>query len=70
MKKILLRFLLALGVFILIVVVNLVIFNLTASRITEGTPITKTGSGHTALLVIVIWVWRSLSQNKLSLYHG
>lgn len=54
MKKILLRILLALGVFILIVVVNLVIFNLTATRITEGIPITKTGSGHTALLVIDI----------------
>jgi nicotinamidase/pyrazinamidase len=54
MKKILLRTLLALGGFILIVVVNLVIFNLTASRITEGTPITKTGLGHTVLLVIDI----------------
>jgi len=54
MKKILLRFLLAIGVFILAVVVNYFVVSLLASRITEGTPITKTGSGHTALLVIDI----------------
>ncbi len=54
MKKILLRTLLALGVFILIVALNLLIFNTTASRISEGSPITNTEPGHTALLVVDI----------------
>ena len=52
MKKILLRILMAIGIFILILVINLVLFNLTASRITEGVPITATGSGQSALLVL------------------
>jgi len=54
MKKILLRLLMAIGAFILILVINYVIFGITASRITEGTPITSSGSDHTALLVIDI----------------
>ena len=54
MKKILLRLLMALGVFILVVVANYFIFSLIATRITEGIPITKNGSGHTALLVVDI----------------
>ena len=54
MKKILLRLLMALGIFILAVVANYFIFSLTATRITEGVPITKTGVGHTALLVVDI----------------
>ena len=41
MKKILLRLLMALGVFILVVVANYFIFSLIATRITEGVPITK-----------------------------
>lgn len=44
--------LMAIGAFILILVINLVFFNLTASRITEGVPITASGSGQSALLVI------------------
>ncbi len=54
MKKILLRILLALGVFILIVVANYFVFNLMASKITEGNPISSSGSENTALLVIDI----------------
>ena len=44
--------LMAIGAFILILVINLVIFNITASKITEGVPITASGSGQSALLVI------------------
>ena len=44
--------LMAIGAFILILVVNLVIFNITATRITEGVPITASGSDQSALLVI------------------
>ncbi len=54
MKKILLRLLMAIGVFILIVVLNLVIFNFIATKITQGVPITTSGSGQTALLVVDI----------------
>ena len=54
MKKIVLRLLLVLGIFILAMVANLLIFNLTASKITEGVPIAITGTGNTALLVIDI----------------
>ncbi|MCP4309837.1 MAG: cysteine hydrolase [Bacteroidetes bacterium] len=54
MKKILFRLLLVIGGFILILVLNLFLHNVTASRITMGTPITSSGSGHTTLLVIDI----------------
>lgn len=54
MKKILLRILIAIGVFILIVVLNFVFFNITATKITEGVPITHSGPGHTALLIVDI----------------
>lgn len=54
MKKILLRILLAIGSFILIVVINLFVVGYFASRITESVPINKTGSDNTALLVIDI----------------
>ncbi len=54
MKKILLRILLVIVAFILIVILNLVMFNRTASKITEGTPITTSGSDQTALLIIDI----------------
>lgn len=54
MKKILLRLLMALGVFILILVANYFAFNIIASKITEGEPISSKGSEKTALLVIDI----------------
>ncbi len=54
MKKIILWILLAIGVIILIVAGNLVIFNIIASRISEGEPITNPGSEQTALLIIDI----------------
>jgi nicotinamidase-related amidase len=53
-KKILLRVLLVVGVFILVVVVNLVIFNITASKVTEGVPIENRDPDGVALLVIDI----------------
>ncbi len=53
MKKIVLRTLLVIGVFILVLFLNLVFCNVTASRISEGLPIPK-GSDQTALLVIDI----------------
>lgn len=54
MKKILLRILLALGVFILIIVVNYFAVSLLSSKITEGEPISSSGSEKTALLIIDI----------------
>jgi nicotinamidase-related amidase len=54
MKKILLRLLMILGAFILIVFLNLVIYSAFATKITKGVPISSSGSGHTALLVIDI----------------
>lgn len=54
MKKILLRILLTLGVFILIVVANYFIFSLMSSKITEGEAISSSGSEKTALLIIDI----------------
>lgn len=54
MKKILLRLLMALGAFILLLVINYIIFSITATQITEGVPISSKGSGNTALLVIDI----------------
>jgi nicotinamidase/pyrazinamidase len=54
MKKILLRLLLAIGIIIAIVFVNYVIFNYTAQRISEGTPISTSNSGNKALVIIDI----------------
>lgn len=54
MKKILLRILLALGVFILIVVANYFAFSLMSSKITKGEAISSSGSEKTALLIIDI----------------
>lgn len=54
MQKILLRLLMVIGGFILIVFLNLLVFSHFASKITEGAPITSSGSGFTALLVIDI----------------
>lgn len=54
LKKILLRVLLALGVFILVVVLNLVIFNITASKVSEGVPIENRYPDGVALMVIDI----------------
>ena len=53
-KKILLRVLLAMGLFILVLVVNLVIFNILASKVTGGVPIENRDPGAAALLVIDI----------------
>lgn len=53
-KKILLRVLLALGVFILVVVLNLVIFNISASKVSEGVPIENRDPDGVALMVIDI----------------
>jgi nicotinamidase-related amidase len=53
-KKILLRILLALGVFILVLVVNLVIFNIAASKVSEGVLIENRDPDGVALLVIDI----------------
>ncbi len=52
MKKILFRLLMALGAFILILVINYVVINIISTKVTEGTPINTSGSGQTALLVI------------------
>ncbi len=54
MKRILLRFLLALGLVIVVLVVNLLIFNITASKVSEGTPINNPNNENVALLVIDI----------------
>jgi nicotinamidase-related amidase len=53
-KRILLRILLVLGLVIAVLALNLVFFNITASRVSEGTPITDPKPGHVALLVIDI----------------
>lgn len=53
-KRILFRVLLALGVFILVVVLNLVIFNITASKVSEGVPIENRDPDGVALMVIDI----------------
>ena len=53
-KKIALRLLLAFGVFVLILIVNLLIFNISAKKVTEGVPIENRNSEQVALLVIDI----------------
>ena len=53
-KRIFLRILLVLGLVIAVLVVNLVIFNITASKVTEGAPIENRDPERVALLVIDI----------------
>jgi len=53
-KKIALRLLLAFGILVLILIANLVIFNITASKVTEGVPIEDRDPERVALLVIDI----------------
>jgi nicotinamidase-related amidase len=53
-KKILLRILLAFGVFVVILIANYVIFGITASKVTEGVPIENRDPEQMALLVIDI----------------
>ena len=53
-KKIILRILLVLGLVIAVLAGNLVLFNITASRISEGTPIPDPPPPNTALIVIDI----------------
>lgn len=52
LKKIIFRLAMAIGAFILLLILNLVAFNLMAPRVTEGTPIPDDREGNTALLVI------------------
>jgi nicotinamidase/pyrazinamidase len=53
-KKIAIRIALAAGIFILIVIANLVIFGIIASKVTEGVPIENRDPDRVALLVIDI----------------
>lgn len=53
-KRILLRILLVLGLVIAVLVLNLVFFNITASRVSEGIPIENPNPENVALLVIDI----------------
>lgn len=53
-KRIALRLLLFFGIFVGILIVNLVIFNITASKVTEGVPIENRDPERVALLVIDI----------------
>ena len=53
-KKIALRFLLFFGIFVAILIINLVIFNRLASKVTEGVPIENRDPEQVALLVIDI----------------
>lgn len=53
-KRIALRLLLFFGIFVAILIVNLVIFNIIAAKVTEGIPIENRDSGRVALLVIDI----------------
>lgn len=53
-KKIAIRLALASGIFIALVIANLVLFNITASKVTEGEPIVNRDTGRVALLVIDI----------------
>lgn len=53
-KKIIFRILIALGLVVALLAGNLVVFNITATRISEGTPISDPPPQNTALLVIDI----------------
>lgn len=53
-KRILLRVLMVLGIVILVLVLNLVFFTITANRVSEGAPITDPNMENVALLVIDI----------------
>lgn len=53
-KKVALRLLLLFGIFVAVLVVNLVIFTRVATRITEGTPIENRDPERVALLIIDI----------------
>jgi len=53
-KRIILRVLLLLGLVVAVLAVNLLIFNIAASKISEGTPVTDADPENTALLVIDI----------------
>jgi nicotinamidase/pyrazinamidase len=53
-KRILLRILMLLGLVVLILAVNLVIFNIIASKVSEGTPVVDPNPENMALLVIDI----------------
>ena len=53
-KKIALRLFLAFGIFVAILVINFVIFQITAKKVTEGVPIENRDPGRVALLVIDI----------------
>ena len=60
---------LVIGLVIGILVVNLVIFNITATRITEGTPISHAGSGNRALVVIDIQEGTTGSESYVKNYR-
>lgn len=53
-KRILLRILLVLGGIIAVLAVNLILFNITAAKVSEGEPIQNRDPGQVALLVIDI----------------
>jgi len=53
-KRIAIRLLLFCGIFVGILIINLVIFNILASKITEGAPIENRDPGRVALLVVDI----------------
>jgi len=53
-KRILLRILLVLGLIVAVLVVNLVVFGITAAKVTEGVPIENRDTESVALLVIDI----------------
>ncbi len=53
-KRILLRILMAFGLFVVILIANYVIFGITASKVTEGVPIENRDPERVALLVIDI----------------
>jgi hypothetical protein len=53
-KRILLRVLLAFGIFVVILIANYVVFGITASKVSEGVPIENRDPERVALLVIDI----------------
>lgn len=54
MKKILIRLFLPIGLFIFLMIINLVFFNMSASKISEGEPISQPVPGNAAIMVIDI----------------